>query len=55
MDAGIGGLTRTQLDVLAAANIDTFAGAGRQVGGDQRDFQGGLETGTGAYGFDPNY
>jgi len=55
MDAGIGGLTGAQLDVLAAANIDTFAGVNRQVGGDQRDFQGGLETGTGAYGFDPNY
>jgi len=23
--------------------------------GSQADFQGGLETGTGAYGFDPNY
>jgi hypothetical protein len=33
MDAGIGGLTGAQLDVLAAANIDTFAGAGRQEGG----------------------
>jgi NADH dehydrogenase/NADH:ubiquinone oxidoreductase subunit G len=28
MDAGIGGLTRAQLDVLAAANIDTFGSSG---------------------------
>jgi len=49
MDAGIGGLTGAQLDVLAAANIDTFAGANRQVRGD-RDSGGYSASGMGQQG-----
>ena len=45
-------------EVQAAINAmqgNEFGGLLSLPGGSQRDFQGGLETGTGAYGFDPNY
>ena len=32
-----------------------FGGVTDFPGGGRGDFQGGLETGTGGYGFDPNY
>jgi hypothetical protein len=43
------------IDAAIQSMGNEFGGLLSLPGGSQRDFQGGLETGTGAYGFDPNY